>query len=87
MPFYFEEFAAFSSSSVFFPSLVVLSVLMLFMHHVMAGLQGRGMSGFMKTMDDFLDRKNDVEGIRGASVNIDENKLPRETKMVVLSPE
>ena len=59
----------------------------MFMHHVMAGLQGRVMFGFMKTMDDFLDRKNDVERIRGASVNIDENKLPRETKMVVLSPE
>jgi hypothetical protein len=53
----------------------------------MAGLRSRVMFGFMKTMDDFLDRKNDVERIRGASVDIDENKLPRETKMVVLSLE
>jgi len=57
------------------------------MHYRMPGLRARLMFGFLKTVDDFLKGKNNVERIKGASVNIDENELPNETKIIVLSPE
>jgi L-ascorbate metabolism protein UlaG (beta-lactamase superfamily) len=55
------------------------------MHYRMPGLRARVMFGFLKTADDFLQGKNNVERIKGASVNIDENELPKETKIIVLS--
>ena len=57
------------------------------MHYRMPGLRARLMFGFLKTVDDFLKGKNNVERIKGASVNIDENELPKETKIIVLSLE
>jgi L-ascorbate metabolism protein UlaG (beta-lactamase superfamily) len=57
------------------------------MHYRMPGLRARVMFGFLKTVDDFLKGKNNVERIKGASVNIDENELPKETKIIVLSLE
>jgi hypothetical protein len=45
------------------------------------------MFGFLKTADDFLKGKDNVERIKGASVNIDESELPRETKIIVFSLE
>jgi len=57
------------------------------MHYRMPGLRARLMFGFLKTVDDFLKGKNNVERIKGASVNIDENELPKETKIIILSPE
>jgi L-ascorbate metabolism protein UlaG (beta-lactamase superfamily) len=55
------------------------------MHYRMPGLRSRFMFGFLKTADDFLKGKNNVERIKGASVNIDESELPRETKIIVFS--
>ena len=57
------------------------------MHYRMPGLRSRVMFGFLKTVDDFLKGKNNVERIKGASVNIDESELPRETKIIVFSIE
>jgi L-ascorbate metabolism protein UlaG (beta-lactamase superfamily) len=54
------------------------------MHYRMLGLRARIMFGFLKTVDDFLQGKNNVERIKGASVNIEENELPNETKIIVL---
>jgi hypothetical protein len=57
------------------------------MHYRMPGLRARLMFGFFKPVDDFLAGKNNVERIKSASVNIDENELPKETKIIVLSLE
>jgi L-ascorbate metabolism protein UlaG (beta-lactamase superfamily) len=57
------------------------------MHYRMPGLRARLMFGFLKTVDDFSQGKNNVERIKGASVNIDENDLPKEAKIIVLSLE
>jgi len=57
------------------------------MHYRMLGLRARIMLGFLKTVNDFLQGKNNVEKIKGASVNIEENELPKETKIIVLSLE
>ena len=55
------------------------------MHYRMPGLRARIMFGFLKTVNDFLQGKNNVERIKGASVNIEEDELPKETKIIVLS--
>jgi L-ascorbate metabolism protein UlaG (beta-lactamase superfamily) len=57
------------------------------MHYRMHGLRARLMLGFLKTVDNFLEGKNNVERIKGASLNIDENELPKETKIIVMSLE
>jgi L-ascorbate metabolism protein UlaG (beta-lactamase superfamily) len=57
------------------------------MHYRMPGLRARVMFGFLKTVNDFLQGKNNVERIKGASVSIEENELPKETKIIVLSLE
>jgi len=57
------------------------------MHYRMPGLRARVMFGFLKTVDDFLKGKNNVERIKGASVDIEENELPKEAKIIVMSLE
>jgi L-ascorbate metabolism protein UlaG (beta-lactamase superfamily) len=55
------------------------------MHYRMPGLRAHVMFGFLKTVNDFLEGKNNVERIKGTSVDIEENDLPRETKIIVMS--
>jgi L-ascorbate metabolism protein UlaG (beta-lactamase superfamily) len=55
------------------------------MHYRMPGLRARLMFGFLKTVDDFLKGKDNVERIKGPSVDIDENGLPEGMKIIVLS--
>jgi L-ascorbate metabolism protein UlaG (beta-lactamase superfamily) len=55
------------------------------MHYRMPGLRARVMFGFLKTVDDFLKGKNNIERIKGASFNIEENELPKEAKIIVMS--
>jgi L-ascorbate metabolism protein UlaG (beta-lactamase superfamily) len=57
------------------------------MHYRLPGLRARVMFGFLKTADDFSEGKSYVERIKGASLDIDENDLPKETKIIVLSLE
>ena len=57
------------------------------MHYRMSGLRARIMFGFLKTVDDFLKGKNNVERTQGPSINIDADTLPNETKIIVLSLE
>jgi L-ascorbate metabolism protein UlaG (beta-lactamase superfamily) len=58
------------------------------MHYRMPGLRARfSMFGFFKPVDDFLKGKNNVERIKGASFDIEENELPKEAKIIVLSLE
>jgi L-ascorbate metabolism protein UlaG (beta-lactamase superfamily) len=57
------------------------------MHYRMPGLRARIMFGFLKSADDFLKGKNNVERIRGPFVSIEANTLPTETKILVLSLE
>jgi L-ascorbate metabolism protein UlaG (beta-lactamase superfamily) len=57
------------------------------MHYRMPGLRARVMFGFFKPVDDFLKGKNNVERIKGASFNVEENELPKEAKIIVLSLE
>jgi L-ascorbate metabolism protein UlaG (beta-lactamase superfamily) len=56
------------------------------MHYRMPGLRARIMFGFLKTADDFLKGKNNVERIEGPSVNIDASAL-LSTKITILSLE
>ena len=55
------------------------------MHYRMPGLRARVMSGFLKTVDDFVKGKNNVERIKGPCFNIEENELPEQAKIIVLS--
>jgi len=55
------------------------------MHYRMPGLRARIMFGVLKTVDDFTKGKKNVESVRGPFVNIEEDKLPGETKIIVLS--
>jgi len=41
----------------------------------------------LKTVDDFLEGKKNIERNKGPVVNIEEHKLPKETKIIVLSLE
>jgi L-ascorbate metabolism protein UlaG (beta-lactamase superfamily) len=55
------------------------------MHYRVAGLPS--MFDILKTVDDFLSEKKNIERIRGPVVNIEEDKLPKETRIIVLSLE
>ena len=41
----------------------------------------------LRTVDDFLEGKKNVERNSGSVINIEENKLPQETRVIVLSLE
>jgi L-ascorbate metabolism protein UlaG (beta-lactamase superfamily) len=53
------------------------------MHYRMLGLSATFDS--LKTLDDFLQGKKNVDKIRGPAVDIEESKLPEETEIMVLS--
>ena len=55
------------------------------MHYWMPGLPS--MFDVLKTVDDFLSGKKNIERIRGPAVNIEEDKLPEETRIISLSTE
>jgi L-ascorbate metabolism protein UlaG (beta-lactamase superfamily) len=55
------------------------------MHYRMPGLTS--VFDLLKTVDDFLEGKKNIERIKGSVVNIEEKKLPEETKIIVLSLE
>ena len=55
------------------------------MHYRMPGLSSN--FDLLKTVDDFLSGKKNIERIRGPVVNIEEDKLPKGTKIIVLSLE
>jgi len=55
------------------------------MHYRMPGLRARVMFGFLKTVDDFLKGKSNVERIQGPSMDVDVDTLPSEMRIVVLS--
>lgn len=55
------------------------------MHYRMPGLPS--MFDLLKTAGDFLGEKKNIERIEGPAVNIEQNKLPEETKIIVLSLE
>jgi L-ascorbate metabolism protein UlaG (beta-lactamase superfamily) len=55
------------------------------MHYRMPGLAST--FDTLKTADDFLGNKRNVERTKGPAVNIEEGKLPKETKIIVLSLE
>lgn len=53
------------------------------MHYRMAGLPS--MFDLLSTVDDFLMRKKNIERIKGSIIIIEEDKLPKETRIVVPS--
>ena len=53
------------------------------MHYKMPGLHS--MFDQLKTVDDFLKGKSNMERTKGPVVNIEEGKLPKETRILVLS--
>jgi L-ascorbate metabolism protein UlaG (beta-lactamase superfamily) len=55
------------------------------MHYRMPRLPS--MFDLLKTVDDFLEGKKNIERNKGPVVNIEEHKLPKETKIIVLSLE
>jgi L-ascorbate metabolism protein UlaG (beta-lactamase superfamily) len=55
------------------------------MHYRMPGLRARLMFGFLRPIDDFLKKKNNVERIGEPSVSMDADTLPKQTKIFVLS--
>jgi len=55
------------------------------MHYRMPGLSSN--FDLLKNVDDFLSGKKNIERIRGPVVNIEEDKLPKGTKIIVLSLE
>ena len=55
------------------------------MHYRMPGLSSNFDS--LKTVDDFLEGKKNVERTKGPILNIEEDKLPQETKTIALSLE
>ena len=55
------------------------------MHYRMPGLPSNFDS--LKTVDDFLEGKKNVERTKGPVLNIEEGKLPKETETIALSLE
>lgn len=55
------------------------------MHYRMPGLPS--MFDMLKTADDFVGNKKNVERTKGPAVDIEESKFPKETKVIVLSLE
>jgi L-ascorbate metabolism protein UlaG (beta-lactamase superfamily) len=53
------------------------------MHYKMPELQS--MFDQLKTIDDFLHGKNNIQKIKGPTVSIEKDKLPKETTVLVLS--
>lgn len=55
------------------------------MHYRMPALPS--MFDLLKTADDFLEGKKNIERTKGSVTNIEAGKLPNETKIIVLSLE
>jgi len=53
------------------------------MHYRMPGLHSS--YDRLKTVDDFLEGKKNIERTNGPAIDIEENRLPKETKIIVLS--
>jgi L-ascorbate metabolism protein UlaG (beta-lactamase superfamily) len=53
------------------------------MHYRMPELSS--MFDLLNTVDDFLEGKKNIERIKGPTVNVEEDRLPKETKTIVFS--
>jgi L-ascorbate metabolism protein UlaG (beta-lactamase superfamily) len=56
------------------------------MHYRIPGLRARLMFGFLHSVDDFLKGKTNIERINGSSITVEVDTLPKEPKIVLLSP-